>query len=108
RRLGVRFAADTDTVRRAYQTIGELAATTDRSDEPIHAVRVDDAGATVWLSAADAPTFPWQSLDGTRWRRGWAPITRPVRGTADQARPPRTARAVPVAACLVRAGVDTD
>jgi hypothetical protein len=110
RRLGMRLASDTDAVRRAYLTIGELAGPTDRSDKPVHAVRVDHAGATVWLSAADALAVPWQSLDSTRWRRGWAPTAGPAHGTADRARPPGAARAraVQAAACLVRAGVDAD
>jgi hypothetical protein len=101
--VGARLAADTETVGRAYDTIGEVAATADRSGKPVHAVRVDHVGATVWLSAADTLTSPWQNLDSTRWRRDWA--TSPAPGTADRTRQARDEQA---AACLVRAGVDTD
>jgi hypothetical protein len=108
RGLGTRFAADTDAVRRAYQTVGEVAAAA-RSDTPIHAVRVDGAGATVWLPPADALTSPWQHLDGTRWRRDRVAATWPANGTAGQAAPasPQRAMAEQAAACLVRAGTDT-
>ncbi|ROP29832.1 hypothetical protein [Couchioplanes caeruleus] len=104
--LGLRFAADADSVRRAYDTIGEVAATADHAERPVYAVRVDRAGTTVWLSASDHLIAPWQSLDRTRWRRastaaaGWG-----GRSTADQA---HRVRAEQAAACLVRAGADAD
>ncbi|MFJ8493912.1 hypothetical protein ACIRBZ_37055 [Streptomyces sp. NPDC094038] len=101
---GRRFATDAEAVRRAYGTLGEFAPTRQRPERPVHALRVDGTGVTVWLTAADTADAPWTNVDGTRWRRpaaaaGW------LTGGEDTA---VTAQAAVGAACLVRAGTDTD
>lgn len=91
--LGARLAADEGSLRRAYDAVGEVAA----MRGPVHAVRADPARTTVWLSATDALTEPWQQLDSTRWRR--------PAGAAASSAGSRMEQAV---ACLVRAGADDD
>jgi hypothetical protein len=95
RGLSRRFAADSDTLRRAYDIIAPLAATNRRPETPVHAVRVDNAGATVWLPASDSLGSPWQHIDSTRWRK-------PVVGHHSGEPGPRTA------VCLVRVGTDAE
>jgi hypothetical protein len=101
RALAQRFAADGESVRRAYETIGEAAVAAESDDGPVHAVRLDQTGASVWLSASDALREPWEQVDSTQWRR-------PTNGSIDRLTPaqmPR-ARAEQSTACLVRAGSD--
>ncbi|GII56743.1 hypothetical protein Pth03_51320 [Planotetraspora thailandica] len=102
RSLSKRFAADADSVRRAYGTLDEFSAADRRREKPVHALRVDDAGVTVWLSPSDAMDAPWTSLDTTRWRRqtGRAGAAGPGTGGA--------AGNSAAEACLVRAGADAD
>ncbi|MFC4031734.1 hypothetical protein ACFO3J_09610 [Streptomyces polygonati] len=97
RAVGRRFAADAESVRRAYGALGEFAAAGDRPDKPVHALRVDPEGTTVWLAATETMDRPWQSVDDTRWRRPSAPGD----GQWGAGGPDPTA-------CLVRAGADTD
>ncbi|MGW3248324.1 hypothetical protein [Streptomyces sp. NPDC001070] len=96
RTLGRRFAADAGSVCRAYAAVAELSGTADASENPVHALRVDDAGVTARLTPDAAPGTPWTALDGpggTRWRRSG--------GTGESGgQDPR--------ACLVRVGVDAD
>lgn len=104
RATGRRFATDAESVRRAYGTLGEFAPGRQQPERPVHALRVDDSGVTVWLTAADKADAPWTNIDGTRWRRlaaagGWL-----ARG--DDAGP--ASQTSVTAACLVRAGTDTD
>jgi hypothetical protein len=68
----------------------------------VHALRLDPAGTTVWLSAADTLTSPWQSLDGIRWRRPGAGAGSGSAGASEQA------QAESASACLVRVGADPD
>jgi hypothetical protein len=96
------FDADIDAVRRAYGTLGEFAATDREPERPVHALSVDDAGVTVWLSASDAADAPWTSIDSTRWRRPAAAPGLQVPGDGDGV----TSPAVPTTACLVRAGTN--
>ncbi|WP_327425616.1 hypothetical protein OG612_43075 (plasmid) [Streptomyces sp. NBC_01527] len=98
-----RFDTDTDSVQRAYDALGDFAATGRRPERPVHALRVDDAGATVWLSASDSADAPWTNIDSTRWHRP-AAAGRPAGGHDDG----MTSRAVLAMACLVRAGTDSD
>ncbi|GGN94926.1 hypothetical protein GCM10011579_094980 [Streptomyces albiflavescens] len=105
RALGRRFATDADSVRRAYGTLAEFAAVRSRPETPVHALRVDNAGATVWLAASDTLEAPWRNVDSTRWRRptaeaGWLNGGPEDGGTAS--------RAAISAACLVRVGTDTE
>jgi hypothetical protein len=113
RSLSTRFAADADAVRRAYNTLGDLAAT--QRDEPVYALSVGEAGPTVWLTAADKLDSSWQSIDNTRWRRpagagrnaGQPTAGQPTAGqpTAGQVRAAQAEQAI---ACLVRVGADDD
>lgn len=96
------FDADIDAVRRAYGTLGEFAATDREPERPVHALSVDDAGVTVWLSASDAADAPWTSIDSTRWRRPAAAPGLQVPGDGGGV----TSPAVPTTACLVRAGTN--
>jgi hypothetical protein len=101
RALAQRFAADGEAVRRAYETIGEAAVAAKTDDGPVHAVRLDQTGASVWLSASDTLSQPWEQVDSTQWRR-------PANGSIERLTPaqmPR-ARAEQSIACLVRAGSD--
>ena len=97
------FDADVDAVRRAYGTLGEFAATDREPERPVHALSVDNAGVTVWLSASDAAGAPWTSIDSTRWRRPAAAPGRQVPGDGGVTSP-----SVLSTACLVRAGTDAD
>ncbi|WP_436523602.1 hypothetical protein [Actinoplanes sp. HUAS TT8] len=67
--LAQRFAADGEVLRRAYDTVGEAAAAAPGGQGLVHAVQLDRAGASVWLSPADELSAPWERVDGTRWRR---------------------------------------
>ncbi|WP_405914868.1 hypothetical protein [Streptomyces sp. NBC_00728] len=97
-----RFEADGDSVQRAYETLGEFAGTDREPEKPVHALSVDDAGVTVWLSASDAADAPWASIDSTRWRRtAGAPGLRAAGGDDGV-----TSRSALTTACLVRAGTD--
>lgn len=101
RELSQRFAGDGEAVRRAYETIGEAAVAAKSDDGPVHAVRLDQSGASVWLSASDTLREPWEQVDDTQWRR-------PANGSIERLTPaqmPR-ARAEQSIACLVRAGSD--
>ncbi|MFL4909944.1 hypothetical protein ACJ6WF_44220 [Streptomyces sp. MMS24-I2-30] len=104
RTTGRRFAADSESVRRAYGVLGEFVPTRRRPERPVHAVRVDERGATVWLTAADTADAPWTHLDSTRWRRSTTAAGRPAR--TDDTGP--AAPASITTACLVRAGADSD
>jgi hypothetical protein len=97
------FDADVDSVRRAYGTLGEFAATDREPERPVHALSVDDAGVTVWLSASDAAGAPWTSIDSTRWRRPAAAPGRPGPGDGGVTSPADLSTA-----CLVRAGTGAD
>ncbi|MFF7474070.1 hypothetical protein [Streptomyces sp. NPDC008092] len=101
---GRRFATDADAVRRAYGTLGEFAPTRQRPERPVHALRVDSTGVTVWLAAADTADAPWTNVDGTRWRRPAAAANWLNRGEETAT----TAQAAVGSACLVRAGTDAD
>ncbi|MEV7325875.1 hypothetical protein [Streptomyces sp. NPDC093970] len=113
RTVARRFATDTVSVRRAYDALGEFAATGREPETPVHALGVDDTGTTVWLSASDSAGAPWTAVDATRWRR-------PTPAPGATAIPTATATPTPTAgsgtvplpvpdtACLVRAGADTD
>jgi hypothetical protein len=98
-----RFDADADSVRRAYGALGEFAATDREPERPVHALSVDEAGVTVWLSASDTAGAPWTSIDSTRWRRPTAAPGPQFSGGDGMASP-----AVPTPACLVRAGTNAD
>jgi hypothetical protein len=103
RATGRRFATDAESVRRAYGTLGEFAPGRQQPERPVHALRVDGSGVTVWLTASDTADAPWTNIDGTRWRRpaaagGW--LARDDAGL--------TSQASVTASCLVRAGTDID
>ncbi|MEU6349792.1 hypothetical protein ABZ896_10760 [Streptomyces sp. NPDC047072] len=101
RSTGLRFATDTDSVRRAYETLGDLAATPRRPALPVHALRVDDTGVTAWLDAPDAPDDSWTHVEGPRWQRAASAGGRP-------ARPGAAAPSDSGEALLVRVGTDQD
>ncbi|MFC8244496.1 hypothetical protein [Streptomyces chartreusis] len=104
RAMGRRFATDAESVRRAYGTLAEFSVGRPRPETPVYALRVDNAGALVWLSASDALEAPWRNVDSTRWRRGAAGggwLNGPVDGGT--ASPAATS-----ATCLVRVGTDTE
>ncbi|MEU5461265.1 hypothetical protein ACH4KU_23960 [Streptomyces althioticus] len=97
RALGRRFAADTDAPRRARLVLNRFRAAEGASGAPVHAVRIDAVGATVWLPSTSAAPEPWKRIDSTRWS---------LSATED-----RRADGEPVAdeaACPVRAGTDTE
>ncbi|MEV7030547.1 hypothetical protein AB0N99_10015 [Streptomyces sp. NPDC093272] len=96
------FDADAESVRRAYDALGEFAATDRAPERAVHALSVDAREVTVWLSPSDTADAPWTNADGTRWRRpAGAPGPYAPSGTAPAA-------AAPTAACLVRAGTDAE
>lgn len=105
RSVGARFAADVETVRRAYGTLGEFAPTRHRVEKPVHALRVDDAGVTVWLTGADTLEEPWRHVDGSRWRRPAGTVGRLGRGGGDT---DALSLSAVDAACFVRVGTDED
>ncbi|GAB3276038.1 hypothetical protein GCM10027456_66790 [Kineosporia babensis] len=75
--LTTHFAADTDTVRRAYGTIGTLA--TAPTPPQVHALRVDNRGVTVWVTSDNVAVTPpagWDTVDETRWRASGTPFGR--------------------------------
>ncbi|MGY5033557.1 hypothetical protein ACWC9U_22275 [Streptomyces sp. 900116325] len=93
------FDTDLDSIRRAYGTLNEFAATDRAPEKAVHAVCVEEAGVTVWLPASDSAAAPWSSIDDTRWRRlDSAP------GQASGSASP----AVPTDACLVRVGTNAE
>ncbi|GAA3599159.1 hypothetical protein GCM10022223_13240 [Kineosporia mesophila] len=101
RSLGGSFRSDTETVRRAYGTLGTLQAVPapPGGHPQVHALEVDHAGVTVWICADTVEPVlpaPWQNLEGTRWRmNGTGRLD--THGTGDGS------------ACLVRVGsTDTD
>ncbi|TQJ47344.1 hypothetical protein [Streptomyces sp. SLBN-115] len=102
--LSARFSVDADPVRRAYAVLGEFAGSGSRPETAVHAVRVDAAGATVWLEASAGVPASWQQLDSARWRRQAADW--PGRG-ADTTTTARTA-SLDGSACLVRVGIDEE
>ncbi|MGI5453003.1 hypothetical protein ACQEWB_07475 [Streptomyces sp. CA-249302] len=104
RATGRRFATDAESVRRAYGTLGEFAPTRQQPEKPVHALRVDETGVTVWLAASDSADAPWTNVDSTRWRRPAAATGWLTRGDD----PGMTAQASVNAACLVRAGTDEE
>ncbi|MGW5582964.1 hypothetical protein [Streptomyces sp. NPDC003857] len=104
RAAGRRFATDAESVRRAYATLDDFTPTRQQPERPVHALRVDDTGVTVWLTASDAADAPWTNIDSTRWRRpaaagGWL-----TRGETTG----MTWQSSVSTACLVRAGTDSD
>lgn len=104
RATGRRFATDADSVRRAYGVLGEFAPGRQQPERPVHALRVDGSGVTVWLTASDTVDAPWTNIDSTRWRRpaaaaGWL-------SPGGDSGP--TSQESIAAACLVRAGTDAD
>ncbi|MET7570243.1 hypothetical protein ABZT04_17325 [Streptomyces sp. NPDC005492] len=104
RATGRRFATDAESVRRAYGVLGEFGPDRQRPERPVHALRVDGSGVTVWLTASDTVDAPWTNIDSTRWRRpaaapGWL---NPGDGTAP------AAQSSIATSCLVRAGTDAD
>ncbi len=104
RATGRRFATDADSVRRAYGVLGDFAPGRQQPERPVHALRVDGSGVTVWLTASDTVDAPWTNIDSTRWRRpaaaaGW--LT-----PGDDTGP--ASQASIAASCLVRAGTDAD
>ncbi|MFI7601314.1 hypothetical protein [Actinoplanes sp. NPDC049681] len=102
--LGRRFATDGETLRRAYDTIGEVAVMFPAGEGPVHAVSVDRAGTTVWLPASESLATPWQRIDSTRWRRMSTATARS--GHGDAASQAQRVRNEQMAACMVRAGSD--
>ncbi|MGW5096522.1 hypothetical protein ACWEQ1_08805 [Streptomyces nodosus] len=104
RATGRRFATDADSVRRAYGALGELSADGGRPETPVHGLRVDDGGVTVWLPPSSTVDAPWQNIDGTRWHRTAAAVGWMTPAGGDGA---MTSRAAVTAACLVRVGTDT-
>ena len=105
RATGRRFATDADSVRRAYGVLGDFAPGRQQPERPVHALRVDGSGVTVWLTASDTVDAPWTNIDSTRWRRpaaaaaGWL-------STGDDTT--SASQASIAASCLVRAGTDAD
>ncbi|MEU3795912.1 hypothetical protein [Streptomyces fructofermentans] len=95
------FAADFESVRRAYAILSELSATNPTAPPQVHALRVDDTSATVWLPASDAAEAPWTSIDTTRWQRSTANAVQFAQQDGSRAQTP------PSQACLVRAGTDS-
>lgn len=106
RLLGRQFAGDDDTVRRARAVLGDFGPTGRGPGTAVHAVSVDDDGATVWLEAGVDARAPWQRVDDTRWRRSGS-TAGPVAGRTDRS-PEHPAGAGEEVACLVRAGVDEE
>ncbi|MEU6221353.1 hypothetical protein ABZ845_28220 [Streptomyces sp. NPDC047022] len=104
RATGRRFATDADSVRQAYGILGEFARTRRQPERPVHALRVDGAGVTVWLTASDTVDAPWTNIDRTRWRRPAAATGFVTRGEDTG----MTSQTSVNAACLLRAGTDAD
>jgi hypothetical protein len=97
RSLSRKFDADSDSLRRAYDTIAPLSATNRRPETSVHAVRVDSTGVTVWLPSSEWLRAPWQNIDTTRWRKP-AAVSTGYEGRRRAGTP----------ACLLRVGVDAD
>jgi hypothetical protein len=102
RTMAGRFAADVESVRRAYSTLVEFVPAGNEPETPVHAVRVDTNGVTVWVTPAERIPEPWRKVDETRWRRlvGSAGLGGGRGGTGL----PKVAET----ACLVRVGTDDD
>ncbi|MET7484509.1 hypothetical protein [Streptomyces sp. NPDC005538] len=101
RSTGLRFATDADSVRRAYDTLADFAATPLRDAVPVHALRVDDTGVLAWLDTTQAPDPTWTHIDGPRWQR-------PASAADWLNRPETTTPADPGEALLVRVGTDQE
>ena len=102
-----RFATDAESVRRAYGVLGEFGPGRQHPERPVHALRVDGSGVTVWLTASDTVDAPWTNIDSTRWRRpaaaaGW------LNPGDDTGRTSPSSQSSIAASCLVRAGTDAD
>ncbi|GII74377.1 hypothetical protein Sme01_68530 [Sphaerisporangium melleum] len=95
RGLAQTFAADAESLRVAHRIVAELSGP---KGYAVHAVSVDDAGATVWVGTQDDPPAPWQDLGGSRWRLPAGALDRPVRAAAPVPGAPTS--------FLVRVGVD--
>ncbi|WP_406434756.1 hypothetical protein OHA59_47645 [Streptomyces sp. NBC_01589] len=106
RALGQRFAADTDSLRRVFDTLEEFACVDGQSEAAVHAVRVDQAGATVWLAPSDIAGSRWTNVDSTRWRGPAGAGNSARRGVDVHSTVAR--RIEPVEACPVRVGTDSD
>ncbi|MFE1800863.1 hypothetical protein ACFW9L_32545 [Streptomyces sp. NPDC059517] len=102
--LSARFSGDAEPVRRAYAVLREFAGSEGRPETAVHALRVDTAGATVWVEASAAVPASWQQLDPARWRRQAADWL--GRG-ADATTTART-DSTDGSACLVRVGIDEE
>lgn len=105
RSVAAGFAADAESVRRAHSTLDEFADLPGAHGTPVHALRVDQAGVTAYLAAADALDAPWQHLDSTRWRRPAGAAGRLLPRGSDGAAAPGPLTA---AACPVRVGTDAE
>ncbi|MER7811912.1 hypothetical protein [Streptomyces sp900116325] len=99
RGIARQFATDTDSARRAYETVGELSSAVRRPGETVHALSIGGSGVTVWLEDSETLDSPWSNSGGTRWYR---PVARAGYAGAGAADPASTV------ACLVRAGVSAD
>ncbi|MFE7030814.1 hypothetical protein ACFU9Y_10940 [Streptomyces sp. NPDC057621] len=103
--LSARFSGDADPVRRAYAVLREFAGSGSRPETAVHAVRVDAAGATVWVEASAGVPASWQRLDAARWRRqaaaDWLGRGTDATTTAGTPSPDGSA-------CLVRVGIDEE
>jgi hypothetical protein len=104
RSLADRFAADTESVRRAYGTLDELGGGAHRPAAPVHALRVDARGVTVWVTPTESVPAPWNKVDDTHWRSSSAAVS--FVG-APAARADTTGTSLDTA-CLVRVGSDDD
>ncbi|MEU1090469.1 hypothetical protein ACFYPN_07745 [Streptomyces sp. NPDC005576] len=93
------FDTDLESVRRAYGTLDEFAATDREPAKAVHAVCVEEAGLTVWLPASETAAAPWSGIGTTRWRR---PDPAPTRASGS------ASRTLPADAFLVRAGTNTE
>jgi hypothetical protein len=103
RSVGGRFASDMESVQRAYGTLGEFGAARETADTPVHAMRVDGNGVTLWVAPAETVPEPWLKVDETRWRR----VAR-ASGVSAGGRYERGVAPVDRDACLVRVGTDDD
>ncbi|WP_158711537.1 hypothetical protein [Streptomyces xylophagus] len=108
RATGRRFATDAESVRRAYGALGEFGPGRQQPERPVHALRVDGSGVTVWLTASDTVDAPWTNIDSTRWRRPAAAAAGWLTPGNDSGPASQSAQDSIAAACLVRAGTDAD
>lgn len=103
RTISERFAADFESVGRAYGTLAEFAPAGNKPETAVHALRVDSNGVTVWVPSLERIPDPWLRVDETRWRRLAGNAGRLDRGRGGTGLPP-----VAQTACLVRVGTDHD